>query len=351
MSAAARHTPADRPREVTAASIVWSWDGLSDRARMAWEVLWEASDEGKRPVRVTFEWLAEALLRTRSSAERYLSQLRAAGLIVRVCREQRGFLYRAVDPRSLVGPHLATNLDDQRRFSFVESEETANAAPAGRGPRFAPTGSDGPGRNSLGISSPASSREAPGNGTGNGRLVPRVERPPRPPDQKISPAQPPSAEPRCATPREQIEALLYPTARRSLNTSTLSKKESQSVIRSLGEVLTAATLPDGLAAAQERKRLVDWQRQRVSADAACQPFFWKVATVLTEPNADGLRLLTVDHLTQIVADIAQLRKQGALRKHPFALYSHAVITKCREVGIRWERSSRGPTRKAGGLAG
>lgn len=102
---------------------IWSWPGLGALDARAWLVLWRESGHGARDVVVTFEWLAEVLGRSRSSAQRYLAALLAAGLVVRLCREQRGFRYRVVDPATLRGPHIARNLDPQRRIEAVENAD------------------------------------------------------------------------------------------------------------------------------------------------------------------------------------------------------------------------------------
>lgn len=110
---------------------IWSWPGLGALDARAWLVLWRESGHGARDVVVTFEWLAEVLGRSRSSAQRYLAALLAAGLVVRLCREQRGFRYRVVDPATLRGPHIAMNCDPQRRIEAVENAEPTSGPTSG----------------------------------------------------------------------------------------------------------------------------------------------------------------------------------------------------------------------------
>lgn len=112
---------------------IWSWPGLGALDARAWLVLWRESGHGARDVVVTFEWLAEVLGRSRSSAQRYLAALLAAGLVVRLCREQRGFRYRVVDPATLGRIHLARGCDPQRRIEAVENAEPIS------GPECGPT--------------------------------------------------------------------------------------------------------------------------------------------------------------------------------------------------------------------
>lgn len=108
---------------------VWAIPGISANDVRAWLVLWAESGQGAEAVALTFEWLAEVLGKSRSTAQRYLQTLTAAGLVRRVGRELRGFRYAVVNPVKLLRPRLAKP-DPQRT---LWDEDRDSPSPTGRG--------------------------------------------------------------------------------------------------------------------------------------------------------------------------------------------------------------------------
>lgn len=312
---------------------VWDWPGLSPAAARAWQLLWRESREGRERIVVTFEWLGEAVGKSRSSAQRYLAELAVAGLVRRIARQVRGFLFEVVDPEAAGALRIA-RLDPQRRLPAVDdADHGPKSGPSSvcrSGPKNGPGCGPGTGGEAAWPVLAATASEVPADRAGPARQ--------RPPDK------------RCACPVAIVDGVsptvIAPRAPKKSLTRDLDLRD----LSDLGALVAEAAGADATAAVARLEASAE-SLCRTVADSDLQlGFCRKVVAATLADGPDGGRQLPKSEVKKI---LERMEYRWALApKHPDRIGSRAgffiraVMDRYREInGRHWPRTPWAARRK------